>query len=65
MVEVHLVRLEALAAILARHLAEFAEELERRGLTGPNSLDLFFAVSRVITDIEGALISRLPKHVPS
>jgi hypothetical protein len=59
MVEVHLVRLEAPAAIGARHPAELSEELGRDRLAPPDTGDLALTIRRVPLDVRRPLAGSL------
>lgn len=65
MVEVHLVRLEASAAVITWHTAKIAQELKRRSLPHANAFDLLLTVACVVADVEGALITQFEGHTPS
>lgn len=57
-------RLEAAAAVLARHATQLAEELEGRALTGHDSLDLFRAIPLVVLHVVRPLTRSL-RHGPN
>jgi hypothetical protein len=56
-IEVHLVRGELIATIVARHLAKLPQEGCRRLLPAPNPVDLALAIRRVVLDILRALVA--------
>ena len=56
MIEVHLVRRETPAAIVAGNIPKLAQERGRRVLPTPDTLDLPLAIRRVVADICRALV---------
>lgn len=64
MVEVHLMRFEAAAAVLAGHPPQLAKEFEGRALARHDPLDLFRAIPLVVLDVVGALTGSI-RHGPN
>ena len=62
MVEVHLIRLEATAAILAWHLAQLPKHLDGAGLADANAVYLHVAIAPVVGDIRGSLVPNSRRH---
>lgn len=57
MIEVHLDRGEATAAVGTWNIAEFAQKRNRRVLPTSNPVDLLLAIGRVIGGVEGSLVT--------
>lgn len=60
MVEVHLVRGEAPAAVMAWDVSELPQECGRRILAAPDAFELALAVGRVVRSVSGTLIALRP-----
>jgi len=58
-IEIHHIRRKLAAAVGAGHAPHAAEELHRFSLTRANTLKLLFAVSGVIRDVVGPLVTFL------
>ncbi len=57
MIEVHLVRGEATAAVVTWDVTKFAEERGCRVLTAPDPFDLAIAIGRAVADVVGPLVA--------